>query len=225
MQPFSLVFLAALGLASGAQWWLARRQIAHVQRCRTDVPSPFRGMVSAQAHARAADYAVARARTALLEIALTSLLLGGRTLGGGLEGLDRLWRSLGAGPLAIGCAVILSVLGLSMVLELPLSAYRTFVVEQRFGFNRTTAAVFWADSAKELLLTGLLALPLSGAVLWLMGAAGRYWWVYAWGTWMAFAMLMLWAFPPVIEPLFNRFTLGLLRHASAGTPADRPSTA
>jgi STE24 endopeptidase len=101
---------------------------------------------------------------------------------------------------------MLSVFVLITLLELPLSAYRTFVLEKRFGFNRTTPRLFITDSLKQLVLMVLLGAPLIAMVLALMGYAGSLWWLFAWLVWMAFTLLLVWAYPRFIAPLFNKFT-------------------
>jgi STE24 endopeptidase len=100
----------------------------------------------------------------------------------------------------------MSVLVLLSVLSLPFSVYRTFVIESRFGFNRTTPAVFVADQLKGLALLLLLGTPLVLLVLWLMRSAGSAWWLYAWAAWVGFTLALTWAFPTLIAPLFNKFT-------------------
>jgi STE24 endopeptidase len=88
---------------------------------------------------------------------------------------------------------------------LPFDAWRTFRIESRFGFNRTTPALFAADALKGLAIGAVLLLPLVALLMWLMARAGGTWWLWAWGTWAAFSLLLSWAWPRVIAPLFNAF--------------------
>jgi STE24 endopeptidase len=90
-------------------------------------------------------------------------------------------------------------------LELPFEVYSTFRIEQRFGFNRMTPKLFVADLLKHTAVGALIGLPLAALVLWLMGAAGSLWWLWAWGVWMAFNLLLLVLYPTLIAPLFNKF--------------------
>lgn len=205
MNSITLIFLAALALSLALQLWLDWRQIRHVLQHREAVPEPFREQIPLSAHQKAADYTVARTRLGMLELLWAGLILLGWTLGGGLEWLDEQWRSLHWGPLATGTAVILSVLIVSSLLDLPFSLYRTFVIEQRFGFNRMTAGLFVSDLFKQFLLTLLLGGPLVALVLWLMQSAGDRWWLYVWAVWMGFSLFMMWAWPAFIAPLFNKF--------------------
>jgi STE24 endopeptidase len=89
---------------------------------------------------------------------------------------------------------------------LPFSLYHTFVIEERFGFNKTTPVTFIGDLAKQGLLMLLLGVPLTWAALWLMQGSGELWWLYLWLLWAGFSLLMFWAYPAVIAPLFNKFT-------------------
>jgi STE24 endopeptidase len=91
------------------------------------------------------------------------------------------------------------------VVALPLSWYRTFVVEQRFGFNRMTLGLWLKDLIKAALIGAVLGLPLVTLVLWLMARAGSLWWFYAWLAWVGFQALLLALYPTVIAPLFNKF--------------------
>ncbi len=205
MNSITLIFLAGLLASLGLQLWLDWRQIRHVRQHRDAVPEPFREQIPLSAHQKAADYTVARTRLGMLELLWGSLLILGWTLGGGLQWLDELWRSLHWSPLTTGTAVILTVLIISSLLDLPFALYRTFVIEQRFGFNRMTPALFVSDLLKQFLLTLLLGVPLVALVLWLMQTAGPQWWLYVWAVWMGFSLLMMWAWPAFIAPLFNKF--------------------
>ena len=93
----------------------------------------------------------------------------------------------------------------SGALDLPFSWWRTFRLEQRFGFNRMTPRLWLADLAKSTVVAAVVGLPLAAAVLWMMQAAGSLWWLWAWGLWMAFNLAMLVVYPTLIAPLFNDF--------------------
>ena len=206
MNGFSILFLCALGAMLATQIWLGRRHVHHVQSRRDAVPAAFKGRISPADHRKAADYTVASARFALIDDSAGALLLALWTLGGGLNLLDRLWRGLGYGPLVTGAAFILSLFIITGALNMPFSAYQTFVIEERFGFNKTTVRLFIADLVKQALLLLVIGTPLVLAVLWLMQKMGALWWLYVWALWAGFTMLMVWAYPVLIAPLFNRFS-------------------
>jgi len=135
-----------------------------------------------------------------------SLLLLGWTLGGGLEWLDNSWRAAELQPVITGTAVMFSAVLIMTVLDLPFSLYHTFVVEERFGFNRSTPAVFVTDLLKNALLLIIIGGPLIALALWIMEASGGLWWLYVWAVWTVFTLVMFWAYPAVIAPLFNKFS-------------------
>ena len=205
MNWITLIFLIALVLSLAIQFWLDRRQLTHVQRHRNAVPDAFKERIPLEAHQKAADYTITRMRLGILELGLGAVLLLIWTLGGGLQLLDSVWRDMTLSPLVTGVVVIFSVLLISSLLELPFAIYRTFVIEQRFGFNRTTPAVFISDQIKHLLVLMILGVPLATLILWLMQDADPLWWLYVWAVWMGFSLLMLWAWPAFIAPLFNKF--------------------
>jgi STE24 endopeptidase len=204
---FAWVFLAALAAAAATRLWLARRQMRHVLAHRDAVPATFAAAIPLGAHQKAADYTVAKSRLGMLDVLLGAAVLLALTLGGGIERLSALWAGAFApGSIPHGTALILSVIFLQSLLGLPLAVYRTFVVEQRFGFNRMTARLFVTDLAKHTLLGLALGVPLLLAVLWLMERMGPWWWLYVWIVWTAFSLALMMVYPAYILPLFNKFT-------------------
>lgn len=204
-EHFTWLFVIMLGLGLALELWLSGRQVRHVRRHRDTVPDAFAAGVSAASHRKASEYTIAKTHTHMFEAIYAAMLVLLWTLGGGLDLLAHLWGSVDA-PLWRGTGVVLSVLAVMGLLDRPLEAYRAFVVEQHFGFNRTTPAVFVADTLKGLVLLLVLGVPLAAAVLWCMSYAGPWWWLLAWVVWTGFSLLMMWAFPTLIAPLFNKFT-------------------
>lgn len=202
---FFFVFLAALSLMAVLRLWLAQRQIAHVLAHRTAVPEQFAERIDLAAHQKAADYTLTRTRFGRLSLAVEIALLLMLTLGGGLQALHDFWRVRLDG-LTYGLALIFSVLLISGIVDLPLALYRQFVIEEKFGFNRMTFKLFFADLLKQTTLGALLGAPLILAVLWLMNAMGERWWLYVWLLLCTFNLLLLFVYPTWIAPLFNRFT-------------------
>ncbi len=206
MQTFTVLYLVLFAGSVSLQAWLALRQYAHVRAHRESVPEAFRADVSAEAHRKAADYTMAKTRLALASLAFEAILILLWTLGGGLDLVDRIGRGEIESDAIRGVAVVLSVIVIGGILDLPLTIYATFGLEQRFGFNRTTPWVFVSDLVKSALLGLLIGAPLVYVILWIMGTSGNRWWIYAWAVWMTFALVQTWAYPRLIAPLFNRFT-------------------
>jgi len=206
MNTFSWIFLLAVGASLTLKLWLAGRQLHNVAANRTRVPEAFADSIQLEAHQKAADYTITNTLQGRLELVYNSLLLVGWTLGGGLQWLDNSWQQFGWGSIPTGVAMLISAFVIMALLELPFSVYHTFVIEERFGFNKTTFATFIGDMVKQTLLMLILGVPLAWAALWLMLESGSLWWLYLWLLWAGFSLLMLWAYPALIAPLFNKFT-------------------
>ena len=204
----SLAFAAALLLSMATKLWLSTRQMRHVALHRNEVPAAFAGTVTLAAHQRAASYTLAKGHFGLWSTALGSVVLLGWTLLGGLDTLNAVLREVllpGWGALAYQMALLTAVAVIGALIELPLEWISTFRIEQRFGFNRMSLKLWLADQAKGALLGALIGLPLAAVVLWLMGASGGLWWLWAWGTLVGFNLLMLVIYPTIIAPFFNKF--------------------
>jgi STE24 endopeptidase len=205
------LFLALLAISTALHIWLARRQIAHVRAHRDRVPEAFAGAISAEAHAKAADYTCANQRFGLLQFLFGVVLLLGWTLGGGIDALNGAVLALfgddtaAAGSLAPQVALLVAFALIAGLLELPFDWYDNFRIEQRFGFNRMTLRIWLGDVVKNLLVSLVILVPVSAVVLWLMGAAGEIWWLWAWAFWVAFNLLLMVVYPLFIAPLFNEF--------------------
>ncbi len=204
----TLTFATALLLSLAVKLWLTTRQMRHVANHRNQVPAAFTSTVTLAAHQRAADYTLAKGRFGLIGAAFGSALLLGWTLLGGLDALNTVLRDnvLPAwGPMAYQLALLVAFTIIGSLIDLPLDAYSTFRIEQRFGFNRTTLRLWLVDMAKGAAVGALIGLPLAALILWIMGASGGLWWLYAWGAWVAFNLVLLVLYPTVIAPLFNKF--------------------
>lgn len=215
MNAFTLIFLAAVLLSLLVQQWLAARQIAHIRASRSLVPDAFADSISLAAHQRAADYSVAKTRQGRIELVYDTALLLLWTVGGGLALLNELVLGLGWSPLTGGVTVIMAFFFIGSLLDVPFAAWSTFGLEARFGFNRSTPGLFLGDLLKQGLLLLLIGTPLIALILWLMQEAGSYWWLYVWAVWIGFSVLMMWAYPAFIAPLFNKFAPlenAMLRH-------------
>jgi STE24 endopeptidase len=204
---FSAVFATFVAAALAWRMWLGLRQARHVALHRGQVPADFAGLIPLESHHRAADYTLDKQRLNLVELlAIDGAVLLALTLGGGIAAIDALSeRFLGAGY-ARHLATIFGVLIAGALAALPFDLWRTFVVEERHGFNRITPRLFALDLAKGLVLAAALGAPLLAAIFWLIEHAGPLWWLYAWLGWVAFTLALVVAFPRWIAPLFNRFT-------------------
>ena len=210
MNPSALTLLfAATVLASlGIKLWLATRQMRHVAAHRDTVPSPFAQTISLQAHQKAADYTLAKARFGLLATAFGSAVLIGWTLLGGLDALNTLLLDTVLprfGAMAYQLALLAAFMAIGGLLDLPFELYTTFRLEERFGFNRVTWQLYAADMLKGIVVGIVIGLPFAALILWIMGRTGGLWWLWAWAAWAGFMLLMQVIGPTMIAPIFNKF--------------------
>ena len=205
MHIFTWLFIFAVIITTGVQLWLSLRQAKHVAEHRSAVPAEFSDKVTLEEHQKAADYTKAKGSFGRLQLIIGTVVLFLWTLGGGLNWLDQLWLTADLGPLATGVAVLISFSIISSLIDIPSSLYSTFNIEERFGFNKSTLKTFFVDMIKGAALAMIIGIPLILLVLWLMESAGDFWWLYAWIALTAFSIIMMWAYPKFIAPIFNKF--------------------
>lgn len=199
------IFVAALVLTTGVRLWLATRHRAHVAAHRGEVPVAFREAIPLDAHQKAADYTVARAGLGRADVVIGALWLLVLTLGGGLQWMFDLAGNLAGDGMARDLVFIGIVAFASSLIDLPVLMWRTFVIEQRFGFNKMSLGMFFGDQIKHGLIGAAIGAPAVAAVLWIMDSLGAAWWVYAWAFWLTFSLAMMVLYPTFIAPLFNKF--------------------
>ncbi len=203
----TFIFIFLLISTTAIRIWLGSRHINHVQAHRGAVPTAFAGNISLEAHQKAADYSAAKTKVALTEASAQALLLAILTIGGGLQLIDNTWFNVLPGNEIIrGALVICTAMLVSSLIDIPFDYYKTFTIDERFGFNKMTPAMFVSDLLKHSLVGLALGAPILFAALWLMQGAGEYWWFYLWVVWSLFNILMLAVYPTFIAPLFNKFT-------------------
>jgi STE24 endopeptidase len=206
-QTLTITFITLLVATTLVRIWLGNRHIAHVQSHRNQVPNAFSENIALEAHQKAADYTTDKTKLALIEASMQAILLAVLTIGGGLQWIDEVWRNLIIDhEIARGALVIVSAMLVSSVIDLPFEYYKTFVVDEKFGFNKMTPAMFFSDLIKQSVVGIILGAPILFAALWLMQGAGQYWWLYLWVIWSVFNLLMLAIYPTFIAPFFNKFT-------------------
>ena len=203
MNTYAFIVLVAL---AGEYILSIVTSLLNIQAMTPRVPHEFRSVYDEDTYRQSQVYTRARTRFGLVQstLSLTVLLFFWQI--GGFEWLDRVARELAAGPVATGLVFVGTLVAGSTALGLPFRIYSTFVIEERFGFNRTTAATFTLDLVKGLLLGGLLGATLLSIVLFLFELTGSWAWLWCWGATTIFLLLAQFIAPTWIMPLFNTFT-------------------
>jgi STE24 endopeptidase len=186
--------------------WLNARQVRHVAQHRGEVPTAFASQISLNDHQKAADYTLAKAKVAQIDMLIDAVVLVGWTLMGGLSALNATVLTYMPPGLWQQVVLVLAFTLVGGLIDLPMSLYQTFVLEQKFGFNKMTWKLWFSDSLKGLALGLVLGVPLIAMVLWLMQAGGVYWWLWTWCALVFWQLFLMAIAPNVIMPLFNKFT-------------------
>lgn len=201
------VFISLLIATTLVRYWLSSRHIQHVQAHRNTVPSAFSSTIDLSAHQKAADYSTAKSKLIIFEAIASAILLALMTIGGGLQWIDDVWRqAMPEYHMVRGALVICSAMLIMSLVDLPFDYYKTFVIDEKFGFNKMTPSMFFTDLVKHSLVGIAMGAPILFAALWLMQESGDYWWFYLWAVWSAFNLVMLAVYPTFIAPMFNKFT-------------------
>ena len=198
-------FVVALLAGMILKFWLASRQIRHVAQFRDEVPERFRERVTLVAHQKAANYTISKARFGLLELALAVALVLGWTLLGGLNALNNVVMDLTGPGMIQQLTLLTAFVAIGGLIELPFGLYQTFGIEAQYGFNKMTLRLWLFDLLKSTIIAAAIGLPIAAVMLWLMGAAGPSWWLWAWCVWIGFNLILLMVYPTFIAPLFNKF--------------------
>ena len=208
MSEISIAFIVLVATNLALKLWLNLRQAHHVAQHQSQVPAAFSDVISLEAHQKAAAYTLTKTRLANVGLIIDTAWLLLLTLGGGINLIYALASGLTGEPagLSTGLCFLLGLGVLSGAIDLPLSIYKQFVIEERFGFNRMTPALFITDLLRNTLVSLVIALPLLSLTLWLLDLATPFSWLWAWLSWMIFNALLLFIYPVVIAPLFNKFT-------------------
>ena len=199
------IFITVLTLSTVIHLWLARRHIHFVSNHKNKVPDAFKKNISLKDHQKAALYAIAKSELGSKDILAQASLLMLLTLGGLISKISNIFDWISSSTLR-DIAIILSVMLISSLIDLPFNYYKTFKIDEKFGFNRMTKKLFFSDIYKQIIVGLSLGLPILFVALWMLQNAGSYWWLYLWVVWSLFNLLILAIYPTWIAPFFNKFS-------------------
>ena len=202
---FYYLFIFLLITTTIFQIWLTKRHIAHVHKNKKKVPSAFSKTISILDHKKAADYTIAKSNIGVIDLFIQAIFLYLLTLGGGINILTDTFSHLTSNELVIGAMVIISVMLISSLVDLPLNIYKTFNIDEKFGFNRMTSQIFITDLIKQSILSIIIGIPILLISLWIISNLGGLWWLWLWVFISIFNFLMLTLYPTYIAPFFNKF--------------------
>jgi STE24 endopeptidase len=201
-----LLLLGFYLLVTAVRFGLDWLNLRHRQTAKKALPAAFAGRIDAERLDKCDAYALAGDKLGLVEdvfgVLLTLLFL----FGGLLSWYDRLVADFAAGFILNGLLFFGLLSLVQMLIGIPFSLYRNFVLEARFGFNRMSFKLWLLDTLKSLLIGGVLFGLLVGGSLWLVAAAPQSWWLWVWGFWAGMSLFLLYLSPVLIEPLFFKFT-------------------
>jgi len=202
---FYYLFIFLLITTTIFQVWLTKRHVAHIHKNKNKVPPAFSKTISLLDHKKAADYTIAKSNIGVIDLIIQAIFLYLLTLGGGINLLTDTFSTLINNELVIGAMVIISVMLISSLVDLPLSIYKTFNIDERFGFNRMTSQIFLTDLIKQSILSVVIGVPILLISLWIISNLGDLWWLWLWVFISIFNFLMLTLYPTYIAPFFNKF--------------------
>lgn len=201
-----ILLLAVYLLISAIRFALAGLNLRHRQQAHKSLPEAFAGQIDTERLKRSAAYALAGDKLSLVEDVLGLLLTLLFLFGGLLPWYDR-WVSQLVDGFILQGVVFFGILALvQMLVGIPFSLYRNFVLEECFGFNQMSFKLWCADLLKSLLVGGVLFSLLAGGSLWIVGAAPQSWWLWVWGFWSGMTLFLMYLSPYLIEPLFFKFS-------------------
>ncbi len=188
------------------------------------LPREFEGYYDPEKYARSQSYLREKIYLGLIEGMTFTIIVTVSTLAGWFNLIDIFARSFHRGPIITGLLFFGILFTLSYMVSIPFSAVRTFVIEEKYGFNRTTRKTFTVDVIKHFILTVIVGAVMLSAVLWFFGSTGSAAWFYSWIAVTAFQIFIIFIAPVTIMPLFNKFTPledGELKNAIVGYAASQ----
>jgi len=204
--PFLILCAGAIGLKWLAQIWLEWLNQRHVRRHAGEVPPAFANTITPENYAKSVAYTLAKSRFDMIELTWGAIVLAGVLFSGFLPWFRHTFQHAAGSSIWADAGCLVAAGALLSALDLPFEWHEQFHLEERFGFNTTTAATWWLDRVKGLLLALALGYPVLVLILKLVGWLGAGWWFWAWVCVALIQLALMVVAPVLILPLFNKFT-------------------
>lgn len=203
---FNIYFFAVLATLMGFYLLDLISNLLNLSALEDDLPGEFVDTFDVEKYAKSQMYARAGTRFEIVQTTFMLAVFLCFWFAGGFAWLDQWVRGFGQGPVVSGLICLSALYLASEILSLPFTLYDTFVLETKFGFNKTTPGTFAGDLFKGLALGAIIGLPITALVLWFFEYAGSSAWFLGWIAVGAFSLILSYVAPRVIMPLFHKFT-------------------
>ena len=202
---FTIIFLIFSCIYLIISLWLNKLQKKSVAQNFHTVPLEFSSQITLKKHQKAAKYTISKLKLSNFELVLSIIILFIFTIGGGIQLINDILKDVFTNKLLLGSSVIIFTMVIGSLLEIPVSIYKTFFLEEKFGFNNIDKKTFILDIVKNFIISLIIGIPILMAILWAMEIGGEFWWFFVWLIISSFSLFMFWAYPSFIAPIFNKF--------------------
>ena len=197
-------FIFLIIFAAGLDFLLNKRQIDHVLKNRHKVPNDFAKTIKLADHKKAADYTVAKTQFSSFGLILSALITYYLTIGGGINEINKVMSAFDVSSLLGGSLVVTALAVILSIVEIPSNLYSTYIIEEKFGFNKTKAKTFASDVLIDLATTALVTFAIMYISLWIISTLGSSWWVWLW-VFLSAVVIIMSALAPALQQLKNKF--------------------
>lgn len=198
-------FIFLIIFAASLEFWLNKRQINHVQKNKNKVPVEFSKTIKLRDHKKAADYTVAKTQFGSFGLVVSAFITYYLTIGGGINEINAAMIDYDVSSLLGGSLVVTFLAVILSIVEIPSNLYSTYVIEERFGFNKTKAKTFMSDALIDLATTALVTFAIMYISLWIISSLGSSWWVWLW-VFLSAVVVIMSALAPALQQLKNKFS-------------------
>ena len=197
-------FIFIILFAAFFEFWLNKRQINYVKKNQNKVPQAFAKTIKLKDHKKAADYTVAKTQFGSFGLVISAIITYYLTIGGGINQLNDLLTFIDVTSIVGGSIVVTTLALLLSLIEIPSNFYSTFVIEEKFGFNKTKTRTFVSDVLIDLATTAVVTFIIMYISLWIITALGASWWLWLW-VFLSSIIILMSALAPLIQQLKNKF--------------------